>query len=522
MSTGPQGVQGIQGPQGFNGLPGSQGPTGLQGPSGMQGPQGLQGIQGAQGIQGPRGFGAGGGGGTLIMMGTTTGYTGGNLCNSVSTASSTPVYVWSNAIPAAAKGRGGNLSVFFNMYSATPFPSGANWDYGLYIDGVAQSVGDTTLQHYVQGPTGGAYAMSSNSLSLGTYAPLPYTPLYVPVSIGPTASTLAIGIANSSIYMNAVASSSPGYSSSVTVSSGTSNTSNYIPQNTFSTAGSNSYVVPTTCSAGTVTGVYIYCWGGGGNGYSPSNIPGGSGGFVSGFYSCTGGTTLSFLVGVNNGTDTFGTGGSGYIANNGTASCGGAFAAVFNSTIQSTGTVICVGGGGGGPGGAFSPGGGGGYPTGSSPYNTSNSTYFAAPTGGTQSAGGSNGGGGTTAAGQWIGGNGYSYTGAMGGGGGGGGGWYGGGAGTGVTTSAGGGGGSSYIAGFTSGVSYSNGITSTVLQAPSNVLVGGSAILTSFGILSNAYGSGVGGTGGGGNPLVMIVPAVGTNAVNIGVTANLV
>jgi hypothetical protein len=451
-------------------------------------------------------------GGTLLTLAT---YTGGPVANSVPSSNSTMTTVWSTAIPASAKGKAVNLSLFFNLYSTTAFTSGLSFDYGVYIDSSSVSYGESNSTHYVQTTTS-TYALSSNGYITGTGGMHPYQPLVMPLYIPPSSSLLSIGIANATTQFPATLSANPGYTSNVTTSSGTSNTSNFIPQNTFSNTGVGSYTVPSTCSAGTVVGVYVYLWGSGGdNGFGP----GGAGGFTSGFYSCAGGTVLNYIVGKSssaNGIRSIIYGGGGTSP----SSYGGGFSGLFLGSNLVASNVIAIAGGGGGQG-IFSSqnGGSGGYPTGGAPWNTGNSTYSTTVTGGTQTAGGASTGtsGGFQPAAQFLGANGGGNgdVGAGGGGGGGGGGgWYGGGA---PENRQGGAGGSGYIGnvngatggiGLTANAITSNGVTAT---ASSTAYPGGTTNVYYTGTYGQNAQSG----------LVVIIPATGVSAVNIGVTAKL-
>lgn len=508
MSTGPQGVQGIQG---------VKGDQGLRGPTGLQGPQGLQGLQGAAGVGG----GGGGAAGSIVVFSS---YTGMAIANTVTSNNATVTYVWSNSIPSEAKGRAGTLAMFFNLVCASGFQANQTFDYGLYIDGTSITYGDANTCRYTQ--TGvSTYAVSSNGYVMGTGGMTPFSPLSIPLYISPTASQLQIGIANSSFLLSPVSSISLGYTSNILTSSGTSNTANFVPQNTFTTTGATTYTVPSTVSTGSVSGVYIYCWGAGG-GTNATNA-GGGGGFVSGFYSCVGGTVLNLVVGSiatgtggNINSPSFGGGSAGQLGGG-----GGGFSGVFltsASPVQSNAIAIGGGGAGGGYQG-FNNGGAGGYPTGSGPFTVGVATAGLI-TGGTQTAGGRNSGAASTSPGTALQGGASTN-----GGGGPGGGWYGGGgAGNGISPSPpyeGAGGGSSYVGntlggnpspsgiGLTSGAATSNGVTVTTSNTSgSNAFPGGR--------LNQFYTQGKG-VGSGQTGLVVIVPAVGVSATSIGVTAKM-
>ena len=457
--------------------------------------------------------------GSLVTLST---YTGTVIRNAVAANNSSITTVWSNALPIAAKGRAGTLGMFFNMYSATQFASNTSFDYGVYIDGSSISYGESNTSRYVQTTTS-TYAFSSNGYVLGVGGMTPYQPISFPLYIPPQATTLSVGFANASVPFSPVQSVALAYLSNISTSSGTSNTSNFIPQNTFTTTGQFSYTVPSLCSAGAVTGVFIYLWGSGGTyqhfpeGWGNSGGSGGGGGFVSGYYGCSPGTVLSYIVGFGGGNlGLSGLNRAGTIASGGGSVDAGGFSGVFLSNAAISNTIGIAGGGGGA---AYSTGygGAGGYPSGSSGYNFVSGSGAGVPspaTGGTQTSPGTGTGNSfLSAASQFFGANGNQACG--------GGGWYGGGQGN-FVSGQGGGGGSSYIGnvnGATGGIGMigattANGITiSNVSMLPAtNALPGG----TNSPFYQSGRGNGLGGHG-----LVVIIPAVGTNPVYMGVNARL-
>jgi sugar lactone lactonase YvrE len=441
--------------------------------------------------------------GSLVTLST---YTGTVIRNAVAANNSSITTVWSNALPTEAKGRAGTLGMFFNMYSATQFASNTSFDYGVYIDGTSISYGESNTSRYVQTTTS-THAFSSNGFVLGVGGMTPYQPISFPLYIPPQANALTIGFANANVGFSPIESISIGYNSNILTSSGTSNTANFVPQNTFTTTGNFTYTVPTNTSAGVPLGVFIYLWGAGGESYTGlTSSYGGTSGFVSGYYACAGGTALNVVVGQLGGqTATTGGGGNQFSGN----PRGGGFSGVFFGSVSQSNAIAIAGGGGGASETTLQSGGFGGYPTGGFPWSISGSSNWSAPGPGTQSAGGALGFGGSVESGT----AGLPLIGGFGGygprgGGGGGGYWGGGGAGGGR----GGGGGSSYIGGLTS-ATYSNGISYTQSSAlPSDVLPGGAT--------NTFYRSGRG-TANGGTGLVVIIPAVGTNPVYMGVNARL-
>lgn len=421
----------------------------------------------------------------------------------VASSSASPTYIWQAAVPAGAKGKVGILQLFFNLYNSTNFFANQTFNYGIYVDGVALSIGDSTTITYTQ-TAATSYAISSSGVLRGTNGFHGYNPLLIPVSFSSSAQYIQLGISNSSLALSSVSSASPHVGSNVTVSSGTLNTGNYIPINTFTTTGTFNYTVPTTVQGGSVVGVYVYLWGaGGGPGGSPS--AGGGGGFTSGFYSCSGGSTLTYIVGAcGGGAFSNGYGGVNNSSGAGVGPSGpsGGFSGIFSTATASLATVIGIAGGGGSGDAQMNGGngGGGGGSNGGAGWNYVANAYQGG--GGTQTGGGAGYSDGYTGS-QWYGGGNGWGTASKGGAG-----WYGGGSG-----GPGGGGGSGYTSNFTSGGLTQVGTTLLGSTAtPSLATPAG----TSSPYFVSGYGNGSG-TGG----FVVIVPAIGTNANQIGVQANI-
>ena len=506
MSTG-QGPQGPTGPTGafFTGATGPQGPQGVQGF-----PNGPTGIAG---VTGPTGFNS-----TSYIVPITS-YTGTLITNAVTASNANVTVVSDNPIPAAAKGLPGVLSVYFDM--SAPIGSGIltsnqGFDYGLYIDGSNIGMGATKTARYIQTDGSVTNMLSSNGRSVGTNSINAIAPLTIPISIPPDANSLQIGILNSSVILGRVAS--------VTASS----TKLTLSQT------STVYSAPASVNGSNVVGVYMYVWGAGGQGVAYTNNRalygspmGGGGGYASGFFPCSPGTTFTLIAGGYSSLS-LGLGGGGLsrdAANQGQCYSGG-FSGVFLGTNATQSTALLIGGGGGAAIGRASDaiynanGGAGGFPSGLPPYQTSLSNdyvgFSAIVTGGSQTAGGisvsnaipgqplsaspsGNYSGGWTAGGGGYWGGGSGFFGTIGG--------------------LCGGGGSSYASPLVSSLVFSNGTTAQFIVPPSssNVMTivppGGVAVMSNFG-LSN-YGNGaVGGLGG----LVIIVPALGTpGPVSIGV-----
>ena len=500
MSTpGATGVVGLQGIQGI------QGATGLVGPTGSAGATGATGVQGPLGVTGPTPTA------TAVSVVTISSFTQCPIANSVPGASnganSSITYVASLAMPSATKGQAGWLSVFFNLSTSVGFGINTNFDYGLYLDGVSIGNGDINTDHYVQ-TAFNTNAISWGGVSLGTNGLHPYAPMIVPITVNANSCNLQIGILNSSMALNTAASYVPNATTSTTVT----------------TTGSNTYTVPATANGQTVIGVYAYLWGcGGQGGYSAysgaSNYPGGAGGYTSGFYSCSPGTVLTYVVGA------YGTSFTVPVLSNGGAcqggqygtNSGGGFSGLFSSATLSAANVIGLAGGGGANpynGSGFTGGAGGGS-NGSAGWNTITNAALSV-TGGTQTTGGV----GSAS-------NGANLTGANcgTGGGAGGGGWYGGGSAN-VATSAGAGG-SGFTSNFTSGGFTVQGDTAKVptqytgtayLTYPGGPYSASNGLFIGQNSPYYVFPKGVG-TGGVGTGLVVLVPAVQTTPCYIGTQA---
>lgn len=427
---------------------------------------------------------------------TLSTYSLATVATTVPALSATPNYIWTVSVPSALKGKAAILQFFFNLYSSTGFYANQAFNYGIYVDGTSVSIGESTSIAYTQSSSN-TYALSVNGVLRGTNGFHGYSPLIIPISFSTTANQIQLGITNSSLAMSAVSSASPHVTSNVTTATGTINTTNYIPINTFTTVGSNTYTVPTTVQGGAVQGVFLYCWGAGGQAYSTSATTGGGGGFSSGYYACSGGTVLTYVVGGSaTGTASNGYGGGAGANGNGG---GGGFSGIFSTITISQGSAIIMAGGGGGctttANGAIAGNGGGG--------GGSSASYGLSVIGGQITSGywgfynfsftqASQTGGYAALSGQ----------GASGFYGGGGGGYYGG-----SQTN----GGSGYTGGLTSGASMTNGTTlGGINSTPATILPGGSN--------NSLYVSGYGcGNGAGG--MIVIIPAVSASAVQIGISA---
>lgn len=440
-----------------------------------------------------------------------------NIANSISANSASIVNIWSVAVPTAAKGKNGILALFFNLY-ASAFTVGQIFDYGVYIDGVSQLLSDTGTIRYIQ-TTASTYALSSNGVSLGSNG---LVQLLIPVSFLTSASQIQIGLRNSSAGMTPINSALPGYTSNILTSSGTSNTSNFVPQTLFTTAGSNIYTVPTNTSAGVPTGVFVYLWGCAGQ---TTHMSGGGGGFVSGYFACAPGTNLLYVVGSTAGSALF-YGGGGAAPNQ----QGGGFSGLFRSNaggIAQSNAIAIAGGGGAGvlfPDG-INASGWGGYPNGGALNRKIGNvfSYSTTITGGTQTSGGL----GATALNNGSALTGGPVTDGQGRAGGGGGGWFGGGGNAGGGNGQPGAGGSGYIGnvngatggvGLTANAAYENGTDLPLGE----FLAGNQVIYTRYpGGMTSPYYASPFGRSTSSTGAVVIIPAIGTSATQIGVAAAL-
>ena len=515
MSAGPTGIQG------FQGVAGTQGPTGATGLTGNPGAQGGQGVIGVQGATGPAGSSAG-----FSNISIQT-YTQAIIANAVSSNNATVTYISQITLPAATKGHPGTLSVYFNLSTVNGFSTTQYFDYGLYLDGVGLGNADTTTSRYVQ------YATNSNAISWGGYALgsnglTPYTPITIPLTVGAGSSYLQIGIKNSSATLNTVLS----YTPSPTVST------------TITTVGPGYYTVPATAGGSNVVGIYAYLWGSAGDGlgigYNAQNTQaaGGPGGYTSGFYKCSPGNIISYIVGsigeANNSPGAasnllWGGGGQAGAYGNGN---GGGFTGIFAGLNNYTSTsVIGIAGGGGAaptpytPNSTYYTGGAGGGSNGLPGWNINAGTVNVPSTFGTQTSGGIQGSGGGIAGINFLAASITSAT-SIGGGGG----WF---AGASLSNGPGsGGGGSGFTSNFTAAGYTVAGQNITAAKSPGAATAypgGPYAASNGLYIGPNSPYYPTGSTWGNGatssvlnrTGLLVLVPAVGTAPVYVGVQASM-
>jgi hypothetical protein len=124
------------------------------------------------------------------------------IANAVPLNSGTATVVWSGAIPSSAVGQNVILSIFFNLYNAsTQFAVNQTFNYGIYINGTAISADpNNSVIPYTQ-TTLSNYAMSSAGVLLGTNGILGYKPIMITVNIPTGATSIQIGISNSSVAL---------------------------------------------------------------------------------------------------------------------------------------------------------------------------------------------------------------------------------------------------------------------------------------------------------------------------------
>jgi hypothetical protein len=500
MSAGPTGVQGYQG------VLGAQGATGATGLAGNPGVAGGQGVIGVQGATGPAGA-------TRPAIQTLVNtYTQSVITNPVPALYGTPTYIASYTIPSAIKGTAGLASIYFNLSTSSGFSTTQSFDYGVYLDGVALSVGDSTTARYVQ-RSFATFAGSYNGFLYGTNSMTVNSPLMLPITVGANSCNLQIGITNSSVALNAVLS----YSPSATVST------------TITTRGPTYYTVPALAAGSAVIGIYAYLWGAAGNGASDAifentTYAGGAGGYTSGFLQCSPGNTFLVVVGSNGSgcNALFGAGGFGgqYNTNN-----GGGFTGLFTGTTATPSTTIAIAGGGGSSGNwnGFTGGGGGGS-NGSAGYNVGTSAFITAITGGTQTGAGLEGVA-VVPANRLQGG---SASGSSQGRVGGGGGWWGGGLASGSTNASAGG--SGFTSNFTAaGFTIAGQTASTIVTSKSGTIYPGGPYSVANGRFIGPNSPYYVGTYGNGAQLVankgglaVIVPVTGSTPCFLGAKVSVV
>lgn len=119
------------------------------------------------------------------------------IANAVPASSATPTTIATLTLPTVSATDAGALSLFFNLYSAAAFAAGQTFTYGLYLNGTAMSIADTTQVRYTQTASGN-YAMESAGVLLGTGGISSVSPLQLFFTLPSGTNTLTIALANSS------------------------------------------------------------------------------------------------------------------------------------------------------------------------------------------------------------------------------------------------------------------------------------------------------------------------------------
>jgi hypothetical protein len=137
---------------------------------------------------------------TRTQLTTIASYSLTAIAASVPASSATPTTIASFTLPTVSATDAGALSLFFNLYSAATFAAGQNFTYGLYLNGTALSIADTTQVRYTQ-TASGTYAMESAGVLLGTGGISSLAPLQLFFTLPSGTNTLTVAIANSSAAM---------------------------------------------------------------------------------------------------------------------------------------------------------------------------------------------------------------------------------------------------------------------------------------------------------------------------------
>ena len=135
---------------------------------------------------------------TLLTLST---YALAALPTSVPASSATPTTVWGTYLPLTTGTKSAVVSLFFNLYSAANFTAGQTFTYGLYLNGTALALGDSTTLTYTQTATG-TYAIESGGVLLGTNGISPVLPLNFLITLPTGTNRLTLGISNSSATMS--------------------------------------------------------------------------------------------------------------------------------------------------------------------------------------------------------------------------------------------------------------------------------------------------------------------------------
>ena len=109
--------------------------------------------------------------------------------------------MWGTYLPLTTGTKSAVVSLFFNLYSAANFTAGQTFTYGLYLNGTALALGDSTTLRYTQTATG-TYAIESGGILLGTNGISPVLPLNFLLTLPTGTNRLTLGISNSSAPMS--------------------------------------------------------------------------------------------------------------------------------------------------------------------------------------------------------------------------------------------------------------------------------------------------------------------------------
>jgi len=137
---------------------------------------------------------------TRAQLTTIATYSLASIANAVSASSATPTTIATLTLPTMASSSAASISLFFNLYSAATFATNQTFDYGLYLNGTALSLADTTQVRYTQ-TASGTYAMESAGILLGTGGISSVAPLQIFFTLPSGTNTLTIALANSSAAM---------------------------------------------------------------------------------------------------------------------------------------------------------------------------------------------------------------------------------------------------------------------------------------------------------------------------------
>jgi hypothetical protein len=138
---------------------------------------------------------------TYSTLLTLSSYALAALPTSVPVSSATPTTVWGTYLPLTTGSKSAVVSLFFNLYAAANFTAGQTFTYGLYLNGTALALGDSTTLTYTQTATG-TYAIESGGVLLGTNGISSLSPLNFLITLPTGTNRLTLGISNSSAILS--------------------------------------------------------------------------------------------------------------------------------------------------------------------------------------------------------------------------------------------------------------------------------------------------------------------------------